>query len=312
MSISGRVKELGHSICLRSGLSTFVAKMQACARIIMYHGILSRDRELLITQLRYFCRHFRVVTLEQVVDTLKAGRFPQQHDVVLTFDDGLRNNFTVAYPILKSLEIPATFFVCSGLVDTGQWLWTKEARCRLKTLDHFSLTALAVKLPCPANNVEDVVEWMKTLPVKTRKSAENTIREATPGFRPTAIEHEAYDVMNWDELKSLDPRLITVGSHTHSHPILPALDDDEVNFEMVESRRALEKALGRPVKYFCYPNGSHHPQSCAAASRTYEAAVTTESGMLDRKAAGDLYCMPRIAATPDAALMAWRLHRPGA
>ena len=152
---------------------------------------------------------------------------------------------------------------------------------------------------------------MKVLSLHDRQAAEDKIRQATPEFRPSATESEACDLMDWDTLSSLDPDLITIGSHTLTHPILPTLDQGSVRLEMMESRRQLEKKLNRAVNYFCYPNGAFHDQVLLAAKQTYSAAVTAENGVLNGKDQ-DLHRIPRIPATRDCALLAWRLHRPGA
>lgn len=312
MSVASRFKSLGHSLSFRSGLSTAVAKRQACARIIMYHGTRRRDQHTLAVQFEYLHRHFQIIQLDRLVKDLAAGQPPKHNQIVLTFDDGLRNNATVAYPILKHLAIPATFFVCPGLISTGQWLWTHEVRCRLGMLHADELPSLARQLPCPVATVDGIVEWMKTLGLIERQAAESKVREATPDFQPSADDREACDMMDWNTLGSLDPDLITIGSHTLTHPILPTLDDAAIDLEMTESRRQLEQNLNRPANYFCYPNGSYHPQSAMAARRTYDAAVTVENGVVTGKDSADLHCLPRIPATRSSALMAWRLHRPGA
>ena len=312
LSIASRFKSLGHSLSFRSGLSTAVAKLQACARIIMYHGTLRRDEHLLAAQLQYLHRHFRIVQLDRVVKDLAAGQLPKHNEIVLTFDDGLRNNATVAYPILKHLGIPATFFVCPGLISTEQWLWTHEARCRLEILHADALPSLVRQLSCAAATVDGIVEWMKTLGLNDRQAAEEKIRQATHEFKPSADDREACDMMDWNTLGSLDPDRITIGSHTLTHPILTTLDDASIALEMTESRRQLEQKLNRAANYFCYPNGSHHAQSSMAARRTYDAAVTVENGVVTGEDSADLHRLPRIPATRNSALMAWRLHRPGA
>jgi peptidoglycan/xylan/chitin deacetylase (PgdA/CDA1 family) len=310
--IGRQVKSVAHLISFRTGISTAVAKLQSCARIIMYHGVLGRDRHLLAEQLKYLHRHFLIVPLDRVIQQLQAGASPKDNEVVLTFDDGLRNNATVVYPVLKYLRIPATFFVCPGLIERGQWLWTHAARCRLRLLQENALAALAGQLTATAVTVEGILDWMKTLSANDRRAAEAKIRQATPDFQPTESDREAFDVMDWSDLRSLDPGLITVGSHTVTHPILPTLTPEEIDLEMTASRRQLEAKLDRPVNYFCYPNGSHHRQSWLAAKRIYDAAVTVENGMLTPQNSADLYRLPRIPATRNGALLAWRLHRPGA
>ena len=67
----------------------------------MYHGVAQQSAQSLDEQLRYLIRHFKVVSLEAMLDRLANGSVPLAHEIVLTFDDGLRNNLTVVYPILR-------------------------------------------------------------------------------------------------------------------------------------------------------------------------------------------------------------------
>ncbi len=278
----------------------------------MYHGVTPQGAQALAEQLHYLVRHFKVVSLETMVDRLANGSFPLAHEIVLTFDDGLRNNLTVVYPILRQLQVPATMFVCPALVESGEWLWNHEMRCRMQTLAAPGLAELRMKLLAPGTSVDAIIEWMKTLRLQQRRMAEATIRQATAGFQPTATQHEAFDVMDWDDLRSLDCNLITVESHTLSHPILTTLSGEEIEAEILESRRCLEQRLERKVDFFCYPNGAYDKRAYQSVQKAYRAAVTTESGVLEGSQGLDLHRLPRIPSAESAALTAWRLHRPEA
>jgi peptidoglycan/xylan/chitin deacetylase (PgdA/CDA1 family) len=153
---------------------------------------------------------------------------------------------------------------------------------------------------------------MKTLPLEQRRIGEETVRRATEGFLPTADQREAFDVMDWNELRSLDRDLITVGSHTLSHPILTKLSGQEIEAEIQESRRCLEQRLQRKVEFFCYPNGAYDRRAYQLVQKTYRAAVTTEGGVIEDGKALDVHRLPRIPSAESAALTAWRLHRPEA
>jgi peptidoglycan/xylan/chitin deacetylase (PgdA/CDA1 family) len=278
----------------------------------MYHGVALQGAQALAEQLHYLVRHFKVVSLETMLDRLMNGAFPPAHEIVLTFDDGLRNNLTVVYPILRGLQVPATMFVCPALVESGEWLWNHEMRCRMQTLAAPALAELRMKLLAPGTSVEAIIEWMKTLRLQQRRMAEATIRQATADFQPTATQREAFDIMDWDDLRSLDCNLITVGSHTLSHPILTTLSGEEMESEISEGRRCLEQRLQRKVDFFCYPNGAYDKRAYQLVQKTYRAAVTTESGVLDGSQGLDLHRLPRIPSAESAALTAWRLHRPEA
>ena len=312
MSVTTELKSLGHAVSFRSGLSSVIARRQGCGRILMYHGVLQQGAQALGQQLRYLARHFKVVSLDSMLDRITNGSLPLEHEIVLTFDDGLRNNLTVVYPILRELQLPATMFVCPALVESGEWLWNHEMRCRLQALAIPELADVRMKLLAPGTTIAAIIEWMKTLLLQQRRTAEAIIRQATTGFQPTEAQREAFDIMNWNELRSLDRDLITVGSHTLSHPILTKLSGQEIETEILESRRCLEQRLERKVDLFCYPNGAYDRRAYQLVQKTYRAAVTTETGVINGIEGLDVHRLPRIASAENAALTAWRLHRPEA
>jgi len=167
--------------------------------------------------------------------------------------------------------------------------------------------ALVTRLSAPCScEIEPIISWMKTLPLRERESVEVAIRDETCEFTPSPDQRQQYDMMSWRELQSLDPGCITVGSHTVNHPILSTLGPEELEFEMAESRRILEEKLQRPVDQFCYPNGSHNPGVVTAARRHYRVAVTTEPGFV--RGGEDLLQLPRLGIVPQP-LLSWRLHR---
>jgi len=129
------------------------------------------------------------------------------NEIVLTFDDGLRNNFTVVYPLLRELQAPATFFVCPELVESGRWLWNHELRCRLQSLPPEALAEVRSKLLAANASVEGMIEWIKTLKPPQRCWAEEMVRRVTPDFRPTRAQCEAHDMMSWNDLAALDPAI---------------------------------------------------------------------------------------------------------
>jgi peptidoglycan/xylan/chitin deacetylase (PgdA/CDA1 family) len=97
-----------------------------------------------------------------------------------------------------------------------------------------------------------------------------------------------------------------------THPILTTLSDQDIELELLDSRHCLEDRLQRTVDFFCYPNGSYDKHVYQVVKKTYRAAVTTESGMVDGRENFDLHRLPRIPSAESAALTAWRLHRPEA
>jgi peptidoglycan/xylan/chitin deacetylase (PgdA/CDA1 family) len=306
--MAGFVSSSVHSFCYWSGVSTHLASRIAATRIFMFHGVDGSDYpvSLLERQLGYLARHFAVVSLDAALAEPPAAR--DRRRVVLTFDDGLRNNYTQAYPVLQKLQLPAVFYVCPGIIDRREWLWNHEARERLRALPEAGREELRQSLGAPRAGVDAVVEWLKTLPQPERQRVGIVIREATASFVPSAEQRRRYDVMDWDELRSLDPALVTIGSHSLSHPILTTLDDPDLRREVDESADWLERSLRRTVRHFCYPNGDEDERVVALARQRYASAVTTRPGLV--AAGADRHRLNRIATASSEAVLAWRMHRP--
>lgn len=302
------------SFALRSGLSTFVARHRRAYRVIMFHGVGDANMPLedFEANLRWLAERFRIVSLSDVVDGMAQGRTPDARgEVALTFDDGLANHFELAYPVLQRLRLPASFFVCPDLIQSRRWIWNQEARARLREMTPEARRAFAkTALTVDTDAVEVMVQRMKNLPLAERERAEADLRQRTSTFAPTPQANERYDPMTWEQVAALDPSLITIGSHSLTHPILPTIGDEALEREVNESRRVLEERLGRTVDLFCYPNGSQDDRVYASVSRRYRAAITTNYGFA--RASSDPHRIMRIPAAANLALMAWRMHWPNA
>ncbi|MEO5689603.1 MAG: polysaccharide deacetylase family protein [Burkholderiaceae bacterium] len=302
------------SFAFATGLSTWIARRRHAFRVIMFHGV--GDAHMPVdafeTNLRWLAERFRIVPLSDVVDGIQQGRTPDSRsEVALTFDDGLANHFELAYPVLKRLRLPAAFFVCADLIESRRWIWNQEARTRLQAMTAQARLEFAqASVGLTTDSVELLVQRMKNLPLADRQRAEIDLQRRTPGFAASAQEHERYDPMTWEQVAQLDPSLITIGSHSLSHPILPSIGDAALEREVKESRRLLEERLGRPVDLFCYPNGSQDDRVYACVSRCYRAALTTRYGFV--RPSSDLHRMMRIPASANLPLMAWRMHWPNA
>ncbi len=296
------------------GFSARAARRQRGVRMLMHHGIdgkfpASRFEEQLLW-LKDTCT---ILPMGEVVTLLKNKKPLPDFAAVLTFDDGLRNNLTEAHPLLVKHQVPATFFVCPGLTGTGQWIWTYEMRERLKTLGTEQLATLASRVcGSPLDSINAFVSWMKKQPNAVRQQAVEQVRNTTAGFVPSPQQRRDYDLMSWDELQSLDHRLITLGSHTMSHPILTSLTEEEIEAELKDSKEALVSRglMEADNALICYPDGANDERVLASARRHYAGACSTRKGLINGNS--PLHALPRIGANSKIEDVSWRLWRPGA
>lgn len=277
-----------------SGFAGSQRRQQPVGRIVNFHGTTRSHAAELERQLRYLRSHFRVVPLGDIAAAAGGSGASLTGRVALTFDDGLRNNVTVAYPILRRLGLPATFFVCPGLIDQRRWLWTHDMRQRL----HFAGGGA---------RADDFVEWMKTLDLATRKRVEIAVREASRDYVPTAAERHAFDLADWNELRALDPSVITIGSHSLTHSILSRITADEAQQEILASRRLLEQRLARTVDLFSYPNDAVDSTAHQLVRRHYRAACQGPAPWMG--SLQDPHLLPRISVRRGAMRLALSLHR---
>lgn len=303
------VSGLARRIVAEEGISALLCRLNRRPRILMLHevGTPEYPAAMFREQLRFLGRIFRLVSLEQLLESGGAQR-DSRPKLALTFDDGLKNNFTAAYPVLRELRAPATFFVCPGLVATGRWLWNHECRARLSRLSDGGKLEFARSLGVESAKIESIVNKLKYLPNSARLLAEERLRLLTPDFAPTDAERLRYDLMTWSDLKSLDRSIVAIGGHSSHHEILTRLDPDHLEREVAGCKAWLERELGIPVRHFCYPDGAYDEQVLECAGRHFDLAVSTVKDCVPRN--GSRLALPRIPTTPNMRDLAWRMHRP--
>ncbi len=309
MSLRAGLSKVARSVAFASGLSTARARARTDLRILALHGIgpsgLAADEfERAMVYLR---RDFDVVSLDRMVELVQSSGGAATGQVALTFDDSYRNSATLAYPTLKRLELPATFYVSPGLIERGEWLWNNEARERLRALPPSVVGDLARELDAPDENVGALLQMMKGLKPVIRQPILDEIRRLTETFAPTPQQRAAYDTVSWEDLASLPPDLITIGSQGLDHTDLTTVDDATIDHELTESRRELERRLGHPVAHFCYPGNHHPPHAVERARQTYRSAVGGGLGVA--RPGADVHLLPRIPMPRSVSALAWRLHR---
>lgn len=282
------------------------------ARVITYHAVGTPEcpTRVFQKQIEFLKQRFDVVHLGVLVENLASQHPDLDRQVAITFDDGLRNNLTCAYPILCEYRAPATFFVCPGLIERGCWMWNQEARSRLKSMNPLAIRRHADSLGRPGENHLQIVNWMKKLPTRSRLHIEQIIRDATPRWKPRRSQQIANDLMSWEEIKSLDPGVITIGAHSTNHPILANCTSEELIHEVVDCGPMIEKRILKPVRFFCYPNGDHNPLVTRFVEKNYLAATVTHPGII--RGESKLHQIPRLGCTLTMPHFSWRLHRPTA
>jgi len=258
-------------------------------RILMYHRF--GDREALARQCAHLRAHYAPVAMAQVADWLWQGTPMPANAMAVTVDDGYRDFYQVAYPVLREYGIPATVYLVSEFLDRKLWLWVDQVR--------YAYRHGKARSPGMAAAYE-TTEALKRMPNAERLRLLAALPEQLQVTLPEEAPAE-YEALRWDEVREMAAGGIEFGAHTRTHPVLSRLTAlEELADEIGGSKFRIEQELGRPVDHFCYPNGSNEDfgEDAVAAVRAaaYRTAVTTVKGLNYEGANG--FRLARIGVEP--------------
>jgi peptidoglycan/xylan/chitin deacetylase (PgdA/CDA1 family) len=238
--------------------------------------------------------HFDCVPLRELVDGY-GGKAPA---AAVTFDDGWRDNYELAFPILRELGIPATIFVTTGKIGNSEPFWQQ----RLGRMFRAAIASPAGDAARALREVLDVRDGQTLTPElyhdtvvcwKRRKRVDCTDLVRRMESTTASGADDARQFLNAAEIRELAAAGIAFGSHTVTHRILPHYGRREIEWELSESKAVLEDLLRSPIDMLAYPDGqcSDSTLQCARAAG-YRIGCTTRNRRLSTS--DDRLCLPRL------------------
>lgn len=240
-------------------------------------------------------KSFQVLPLTEALPQLKKGK---RNLLAITFDDGYKDNYSIALPILLKHDLRATFFVASGFLKGG-WMWNDGVvkgieKTDLKTLDLTDLKLGRHDLTSISDRrfaLDEIISRVKYMLMEDRKIMVSGILKHCGVSPPENI------MMDESQVVELDRAGMEIGGHTINHPILSALSYSQAVHEIKGNKEYLESLLNKPVNSFAYPNGKpgidfNEETITIVRQSGYSAAVTTvnEIAMLS----SEPYQLPRF------------------
>ena len=285
--------------------------------VLMYHRVLPAthpDRsheqpgmyvspETLALHLGILKKHFDLVHLDDWARQAAGGLPLPRLACALTFDDGWRDNFEYAFPILQAHGVPATIYLLADLVGTQYSFWPNRL-------------ARLLGRPRAGDAGADWPDWLeqeRALGPLTMTRIDAVIARCKSQYTDAQMVHmlnatgavgaapgaaASRDLMNWDEIRLMAAGGVRFGSHTRRHTRLDeratrVVLEDEIR----DSRVLIERELQAPVSSFCYPNGDHCPAAVDLVRASYATAVTTRRGW--NSTATDTYLLNRVGMHED-------------
>jgi peptidoglycan/xylan/chitin deacetylase (PgdA/CDA1 family) len=219
--------------------------------------VFSATEEAFDRQCRFLARELDVIGLDELDDALarRTGRF-----AMITFDDGYRDNFALALPILRAHRLPATFFVATSFIDAPHIAWWDEIAWMVR---HATALALPPGLwssqplslaPADADTtIRALLRCYKGRPAMEAISLLDHTAHLTGAGR---FDGDAAEIwMTWDMVRELHARGVAIGGHTVSHQLLSRLPVARQAAEIAGSRDRIAREIGTAPSGFAYPVG---------------------------------------------------------
>lgn len=264
--MSASIKSFAKSALQRTGALALVRlRYSDRNRILTYHNFPAECLQTFEAQCSHLARTYSSVSLTEVAEYVSKGRKLPPHSFVFTVDDGYRDFYLNAYPLLKKYGIPATVFLTTDFLDGKIWQWWDQLRYAIVHSPQGSAVVeleMGEPVEYPLHDqssrsaaMNGIVEKLKRIPNRKRvefiSSLGDLFHVEIPATAPLGLEP-----MSWDEVRELANNGVTFGAHTRRHPILSRVEtEEELKDEVEGSRDRIAKELGKPPSSFCYPNG---------------------------------------------------------
>lgn len=293
-------------------LRLFETRMKRRLRVLMYHRFSMEKHPHRVSaaeferQLKYLKRYARVISIDEAIDGLTGKIHLPDFSTVITIDDGYRDSYEIAFPILRKLGLPATMYAVSSFMEGRAWLWTDKARY---VTEHTSADSVetsvgsrlfSIPLSDPGSRLDAASMLNEALKQMSNDDKEIALEKLADdlGVHLPETPPAEYSGFNAAEAAEMGTNGITIGSHTISHPLMNRITAREQESEAKESRRRLAELTGLEISHFCYPNGSFDDGArLAVRNAGYRSAVSSDFGYCRRE--DDLDLLPRIPAEDD-------------
>lgn len=280
------------NISLRVGVFDWARRfMPNVLTILNYHRVaervedfafkpnISADVASFTRQMEYLKKNYNVISSFRLAAWLRGDEELSPHAALITFDDGYSDNYSVAYPILKKYELPATIFLATNYIGNNTpFPWDYAAYCFFlteKTSAH--LPAVGFASWKDRTDRERVMKrWVNRVKRFPNEEKSRALKELSLAL-DAVVPKDAFDglYLTWDQVRELAGNGIAMGAHTASHPILTSIPLQSAREELEISKKKIEAETGLPVESFAYPNGLNDDFSPAIVELVREAGFAT-------------------------------------
>jgi peptidoglycan/xylan/chitin deacetylase (PgdA/CDA1 family) len=282
--------------------------------ILMYHRIapendswLKNNRstkplnpKIFDAQLSYISKNYEILSLEKLTQYIRERKPLPKKAIVVTFDDGYKDNYLYAYPILKKYNIPSTVFLPTGHIGTGKLLWWDEIAYYIHytSLDNLKLDNLGTYVLNSSQErlyaIDKICEELAHIPEEKKSYIIREISKKAKVRVPADLGDKRL-TLNWEEIREMDNNGVSFGAHGVNHAILTNLPFDKAKDEIITSKKEIEEKIGKKVTAFSYPNGNYNQHIIEFLENNgFSCAVGVQGKLVSLQAS--IFELPRLIA----------------
>ena len=212
--------------------------------ILLYHDINKEDAE---KNFAYLSKNYNIISLDNFLDAVENRRTLPPKALVITFDDGHIGNYALL-PVVKTLNVPVTIFLCAAIVGTDRHYWFNHEHPKYSN---------------------------EQLKKKSNRERLKILYET--GF-DREREYEDKQALTTEQIKGMMDT-INLQAHALFHPILPNCSDEEAKAEIIDTKALLENKFGLKINAIAYPNGDYSERDIALTKEAgYRCGLTVDYG----------------------------------
>jgi peptidoglycan/xylan/chitin deacetylase (PgdA/CDA1 family) len=226
---------------------------------VTYRPNVSASPAMFAAQMDYIRQYFNIISLHDLLAWLRSEAPLPRHPLLITFDDGYRDNFTHALPVLRERNMPAVIFLTTDHIgsSTPFW-WDLVAFCFTHTpLCEADLPLIGRQQWSDTSSRTQVMECLLAKLKEVPEAAKLAAVERLPDVLQVTIPSHAFAEMflTWDHVRQMVAQRVAMGAHTQNHPIMTRIPLAQARSQARNAKTRIEAEIGQPVTTFAYTNG---------------------------------------------------------
>ncbi len=226
--------------------------------------------------IQYFIsKKYRFISLDELHHILMTEEPQKQKFICFTLDDGYRDNLDYAFPLLKKYNIPFAIYITNCFPNKTAILWWYLLEQTIQSKSGFELNCGAETFAFKWSNDAEGEKAYHEIRTKIRRIPQNTYRDSLKksfDIDEAFIQQDcSQKALSWDEIRELSTEsIVTIGAHTMNHLSLSSLNEEDLEYEIKQSKEEIESKIAKAVNHFAYPYGGFDD----AYIREYKVAET--------------------------------------